>query len=57
MPLIAHCDDVITNNYIAIETRENRVEEIVLSHQVDQQIIEFLGSRIKRRRSLGSQPM
>lgn len=41
--LVTHCDAVITNNYIAIETRENRVEEIVMSHQVDQQIVEFFG--------------
>lgn len=39
----AKCDDVILNNYIAIETRENCVEEIVISHEVPRQCIEFFG--------------
>ncbi len=35
------CDDVIRNNYVAIETRENRVEEIRLADVVLDQVIEF----------------
>jgi hypothetical protein len=35
------CDDVIRNNYIAIETRANRVEEIKIADQVLDQVIEF----------------
>ena len=35
------CDDVIRNNYVAIETRENRVEEIKLADVAVDQVIEF----------------
>jgi HJR/Mrr/RecB family endonuclease len=36
-----HCDDVILNNFMAIETRENLVEEIVIGHTFDGACIEF----------------
>ncbi|MGC1781240.1 MAG: hypothetical protein WA708_01840 [Acidobacteriaceae bacterium] len=35
------CDDVIKANYVAIETRENRVEEIKLADMVPDQVLEF----------------
>lgn len=38
---VLSCDDVIKANYVAIETRENRVEEIKLSDLVLDQVIEF----------------
>lgn len=38
---VAGCDDVIRNNYIAIETRQNFVEEIKLAGSVLDQVIEF----------------
>lgn len=40
---MAECDDVILKNYIAIETRENQVEEIVIACSVPEQAIEFFG--------------
>jgi hypothetical protein len=36
-----HCDDVILQNYMAIETRANLVEEIILGHEFQGACIEF----------------
>jgi hypothetical protein len=35
------CDDVILHNFMAIETRENLVEEIIIGHEFDGACIEF----------------
>lgn len=39
----AACDDVILNNFVAIETRENLVEEMILTAEVPRQQLEFFG--------------
>ncbi len=42
------CDDVIRNNYIAIETRANRVEEIKIADVVLDQVIEFFSLEYRK---------
>lgn len=42
---VIKCDDVILANYAAIETIDNRMEEIVLTHEIASQAIEFFGLR------------
>ena len=38
---IITCDDILLHNFMAIETRENMVEEIVIAHEIVGQCIEF----------------
>lgn len=37
------CDEVVLNNWIAIETLENRIEEVILAHEIEAQAVEFFG--------------
>jgi hypothetical protein len=38
---IVKCDDVISNCYLAIETRENRIDELVIAALIHSQSIDF----------------